>query len=185
MSKTEKQEQPSSGQEPSTQSPETQPGTEKLSLSSTSGSLPKELNTLICKYCGSNHEWVVREGQISHCAACDTSAHWLYKADADLAKKYVEYFSGMKKTAPHKDTPACEALDRGLRCGSHQWAHDGKELLYCLSCGTNYRGPQPKNVAEIIKKLGQPVKQLTEPLRHPMSKEQLEKAKKQMLADSE
>lgn len=57
------------------------------------------------------------------------------------------------------NTPTCNhhAVTKDgieIPCGASNWKHDGHKLTYCGTCGSNYTGAQPANVAEIIKALG-------------------------------
>lgn len=117
---------------------------------------------LKCPYCGSSRLHI-DDGIIKWCASCGaTAAGWAY-ADQEAAELSRLYVKQRNASIPgrkvHPDTPKCKApvakQDGTMsECRVSNWQHNGERLLYCRSCGANYRGPQPDNVADIIATLG-------------------------------
>lgn len=126
---------------------------------------------LTCPHCGS-HRFHVADGLVKWCASCGATAcvvegeqlkGWAY-ANEEVAARSREYVKnhrgGLAGAKAHQDTPACTShvpkAGGDTVCGARNWQHDGEKLLYCRKCGANFKGPQPKNVAEIIATLGRP-----------------------------
>lgn len=156
MKKT-KQEESVNTQEPSTPATATANTTETPSQSS--GTTSVDLSEFKCPVCGAKHTQFRGEGDGAYCGPCGTNLTWA-KTSPKFAPMLKEWLSKHTKSKMyHPSTPACKHkhITRDgveTECGSLDWVHDGERLLYCGRCGSNYRGAQPEDVAEVIAKNG-------------------------------
>lgn len=111
-----------------------------------------------CPICGSQHFKLNQNVDYLDmwCGSCGANySSWCTDKNIEAAKAYAKKHRKATVKAPGS-TPRCKnpinLVDGTFaECGSQDWVHDGTKLNYCGKCGANFTGPQPENVAEIIK----------------------------------
>jgi len=115
---------------------------------------------LACPICGSDHSAFQSDQGHVYCGGCGTNATaWAVGNNQHKALLAWKAKYDKRGVEVPEGTPVCGSISvskNGVesKCDSTQWQHDGTKLVYCGTCGANYKGEQPENVAEIIERMG-------------------------------